>query len=75
MRVRRTRSRLMLLLMVPRSCLSQPCTRAMYFFFTCAAHKLAGQPAMRFVVLGHHQQAAGGLVQAMHDSGTQFAAD
>ena len=45
------------------------------FLFYLAADELAGQPAMRFVALGHDQQAAGGLVQAMHDSGTQFAAD
>src|SRR6185503_8144943 len=45
------------------------------FLFYLAAYELTGQPAMCFVALGHHQQAAGGLVQAMHDSGTQLAAD
>ena len=45
------------------------------FLFHLPPDELAGQPAMRFVTLGHHQQSAGGLVQAMHNSGTQFAAD
>ncbi len=74
MRVRRTRSRPMLLRMVPRSCFIQPCTSAAVLFLDFAPDKLAGQPAVRFVAFGHHQQSAGGLVQAMHDSGAQFAA-
>src|ERR1039457_2737429 len=40
-----------------------------------APAELLGQPAVRFIVLRHHHQPAGGPIQAMHDSRTQFAAD
>src|SRR5216684_1440325 len=43
------------------------------FFLDLPLCKLGGQPAMRFVALGHYDQAAGGLVQPMHDSRTQLA--
>src|SRR5205814_8633295 len=37
------------------------------------AGKLSRQRSMSHVVLGHHDQAAGVLVQAMHDPGPQLA--
>src|ERR1700730_6657490 len=44
-------------------------------FLDLPPDELAGQPAMRFVALGHHNQTASGFVQAMHDPGTQLAAE
>src|SRR5215470_1906852 len=40
-----------------------------------ATGKLGGQFAMHFVVFGDDDQSAGFFIEAMDDSGTQFAAD
>ena len=56
MRVRRTRSRLMLLLMVP--VLFQPAVhQSDVGFLYLAFDELAGQPPVRFVILGDHDEA------------------
>ena len=49
--------------------------RAHHRFFHGASGELPGQGQMRLVVLGHHQAAAGFLVQAVDDARTRHAAD
>src|SRR5208282_5120089 len=44
-------------------------------FVHFAAAELLRQPAMRFVVLRDHHQAAGGAIEAMDNPGPQLAAD
>src|SRR5271165_2016371 len=44
-------------------------------FVHLASAELSGQTLVRFIILCYHHQAAGGPIQAMHNSGTKFATD
>src|SRR6476660_427360 len=44
-------------------------------FLDLPAGELGSEAAMRFVALGYYNKTAGGLVQTMHDSRAQLAAD